>query len=116
MGRTCSLIGGPSLTKDCPYGELSTACRYRGAPKKRYKDCLKKSHTACHGDPSCRSDMAADRDTWRYSIFNVIDMFEEDRKMNKKTGEAKGKRELRQAPHWTLLSPVSTAHEPAIPA
>ena len=36
--------------------------------------------------------------------------------MHKKTREAKGKMERRHAPHWTLLSPVDTAHDRAFPA
>ena len=35
--------------------------------------------------------------------------------MCKKTGEAKGKLELPQAPHLTFLSPANTAHRPAFP-
>ncbi|KAL0156964.1 hypothetical protein M9458_048210 [Cirrhinus mrigala] len=38
------------LPKIILYGELATGHRDRGAPKKRYKDCLKKSLNACHTD------------------------------------------------------------------
>ena len=36
------------------YGKLSIGHREIGAQKKRYKDCLKKSLTACNVDPLCR--------------------------------------------------------------
>ena len=42
------------------YGELSTGHRDRGAPKKRYQDCLKKSLNVCHIDCQQWSDMAVD--------------------------------------------------------
>ena len=62
------------------YGELSTGHREIGGPKKRYKDCIKKSLTACHVDPPCWSDMAAGRDAWRHSIFKVVNEFGQERK------------------------------------
>ena len=49
------------LPKITMYGELSTGHRDRGAPKKRYKDCLKKSLSACHIDHRQWSTLAADR-------------------------------------------------------
>ena len=66
----------------CQWLPLMVGCplaKGREAPKKRYKDCLTKSLTACHVDPLCWSDMAADRDTWRHLIFNVSE-FEHDRR------------------------------------
>ena len=45
------------------YGELSTGYRDRGALKKRYKDCLKKSLNVCHIDCQQWSDMTADIET-----------------------------------------------------
>ncbi|GFN79142.1 hypothetical protein PoB_000564800 [Plakobranchus ocellatus] len=38
------------LPKIALYGEIRSGHRYRGAPKKRYKDCLKKTFTACNID------------------------------------------------------------------
>ena len=46
------------------YGKLSTGHRDRGAPKKRYKDCLKKSLDSCHIDHYQWSTLAADREAW----------------------------------------------------
>ena len=51
----------------------------RGAPKKRYKDCLEKSLTTCHVDPLSRIDMEVDRDAWHHSIFKMVNEFEENR-------------------------------------
>ena len=57
--------------------------------------------------------MAEDRDAWRHSIFNVAKELNKMEEMHKKTREAKGKLQLRQAPHRTLLSHVDTSHDPA---
>ena len=62
------------------YEEVPAGHREREAPKKRYKDCLKMSLTGCNVDPLWWSDMAADRDAGRHSIFKTADEFEEDRK------------------------------------
>ncbi|GFN79303.1 hypothetical protein PoB_000580900, partial [Plakobranchus ocellatus] len=53
------------LPKIALYGEIRTGHRYRGAPKKRYKDYLKKTFTACNIDHQNWSDYAADRSAWR---------------------------------------------------
>ena len=52
------------LPKIVLYGELSTGHRDRGAPKKRYKDSLKKSLSTCHIDHRQWSALAADRGAW----------------------------------------------------
>jgi len=70
MGRPCLQNRGPSPTENFAvyYFAVSTGHTRaeRGAPKKRYKDCLKKSLTACHVDHQCWSDLAADRGAWRH--------------------------------------------------
>ena len=58
------------------YGERSTDHRDRGAPKKRYKDCLKKSLRACHIDHSLWCSLATDRNTWRRTIISAVSSFE----------------------------------------
>ena len=68
------------LPKIALYGELSTGFRERGAPKKRYKDCLKKSLTTCHVDHQTWSDVAADRCAWRLTISKAVTQFEETRR------------------------------------
>ena len=91
---------GPSLpwlptqkvSKVVLYGELSTGHRDRGAPKKRYKDCLKKSLNVCHIDCQQWSDMAVDRDAWRHTVHKAASQFEENRR-----DSLKDKRQRRKA-------------------
>ena len=52
------------LPKIVLYNELSTGHRDRGAPKKRFKDPLKKYLPACHIDHRQWSALAADREAW----------------------------------------------------
>ena len=49
------------LPKISMYGELASGHRNRGAPKKRYKDALKKNTSACHIRPSEWSTLEEDR-------------------------------------------------------
>jgi len=49
------------LPKIVMFGELSSGPRERDAPKKPFKDSLKKSHTACNIDHRQWSNLAADR-------------------------------------------------------
>ena len=58
------------------YGELSTGHRDRGAPKKRYKHCLKKSLDSCHIDHYQWSTLAADREAWRSTVHKAVSSFE----------------------------------------
>ena len=74
------------------YGELSTRHRDRGAPKKRYQDCLKKSLNVCHIDCQQWSDMAVDRDAWRHTVHKAASLFEENRR-----DSLKDKRQRRKA-------------------
>ena len=96
------------LTKIAMYRELSSSHRESRAPRKPSKDCLRKSLTACHVDPVCWSDMAADRDARSHLIFIVADEFQ-SRTRNVQL-------EPCQEPHRTSLSHVDTAHNPAFPA
>ncbi|XP_069760398.1 uncharacterized protein [Narcine bancroftii] len=68
------------LPKIVLYGELSTGRRDRGAPKKRYKDCLKKSLGACHIDHCQWADIASNRASWRLTVRRAATSFEEDRR------------------------------------
>ena len=83
------------LPKIVLFGELSTANRDRGAPKKRYKDSLKKSLGACHIDHSQWSTLAADSDTWRHIIHQAASSFEDSRKKNLK--DKRHRRKTREA-------------------
>ncbi|GAB1599652.1 hypothetical protein Ahia01_000242600 [Argonauta hians] len=51
----------PTMQRIALYGELSTGHRNRGAPKRRFKDSLKGSLSACHIDRDRWSALAADR-------------------------------------------------------
>ena len=62
------------------YGELSTGNSDRGALKKRYKDCLKKSLNVWHVECLQWSDMAAHRDAWRHTVHKAASQFEENRR------------------------------------
>ncbi|XP_069749915.1 uncharacterized protein [Narcine bancroftii] len=68
------------LPKIVLYGELSTGHRDRDAPKKRYKDCLKKSLGACHIDHRQWADIASNRASWRLTVRRTATSFEEDRR------------------------------------
>ncbi|XP_069789966.1 uncharacterized protein [Narcine bancroftii] len=68
------------LPKIVLYGELSTGHHDRGAPKKRYKDCLKKSLGACHIDHRQWADIASNRASWRLTVRWAATSFEEDRR------------------------------------
>ena len=86
------------LPKITLYGELSTGHRDRGAPKKRYKDHLKKSLDNCHIDHHQWSTLAADREAWRGIIHQAVSSFEDTsratlkdkrlRRKNRKTSAA----------------------------
>ena len=73
------------LPKVVLYGELSTGHRDRGAPKKRFKDCLKKSLNVCHIDCQQWSDMAPDRDAWRHAVHKAASQFEVSHDTGKKS-------------------------------
>ena len=68
------------LPKIVMYGELSTGHRERGAPKKRFKDSLKKSLSTRNVNHKKWSDLATDRGTWRHTINQATAQFEEDRR------------------------------------
>ena len=83
------------LPKIALYGELSTGHRDRGAPKKRYKDSLKKSLDACHIDHRQWSTLAADRQDWRHTVHQAVSTFEDSRRDNLK--EKRRRRKDREA-------------------
>ena len=88
------------LPKIALYGELSTDHGNRRAPKKRYKDSLKKSLGACHIDPLQWSTLAADRVTWRHVIHQAVSSFEDSRKNNLR--EKRCRRKNREASTTTV--------------
>ena len=68
------------LPKIVLFGELSTGHCEGGAPKKRFKDNLKKSLTTCNIDHKQWSDLAADCVAWRHTIHQAASQFEADRR------------------------------------
>ena len=74
------------------FGELSTGHCERGAPNKRFKGSLKKSLSTCNIYHKQWSDLAADRGTWRHTIYQASAQFEEDRRE-----ASKDKRQRRNA-------------------
>ena len=68
------------LPKIILYGELSSGLRNRGAPKKRYKDILKKSLGACNISHLEWTTLAEDRSTWRRTISKAASSFESSRR------------------------------------
>ncbi|XP_069763869.1 uncharacterized protein [Narcine bancroftii] len=100
------------LPKIMLYGELSTGHRDRGAPKKRYKDCLKKSLGACHIDHRQWADIASNRASWRLTVRRAETSFEEDRRAH-----LTDKRGKTQRPTPTnQFSPATAATASASPA
>ena len=67
-----SRMGEDRLPKIAMYGELSSGYHNRGAPKKQYKDLLKR--TLCVGNISHFewSTHAKDRGTWRNTIHEIM--------------------------------------------
>ena len=68
------------LPKITLYGELSSGTRNRGAPKKRYKDVLKKHLGACHISHQEWSTLAGNRNAWRQTITKAASSFETTRR------------------------------------
>ncbi|GFO41774.1 hypothetical protein PoB_006827900 [Plakobranchus ocellatus] len=88
------------LPKIALYGEIRSGHRYRGAPNKRYKDCLKKTFAACNIDHQNWSEYAADRSAWRLISSNGVTLFEETRR-----DTIKDKRSRRKARAASAVSP-----------
>ena len=86
------------LPKIVLYGELSTGHRDRGAPKKRYKDSLKKSLSTCHIDHRQWSALAADRGAWRHAVHQSVSSFESNRRATLKEKRSRRKNRVATAP------------------
>ena len=66
---------GDSLLKMVLYGELTTGYPTRGGPKKRYKDLLNKSLTACHIDHCQWTVLSSNGDAWRQTVHQAVSTF-----------------------------------------
>ena len=96
------------MTKDCPLLRTIHWPQREESQKKRNKNCIKKPLSACHVHPPCWSDMAADRDAWRHSIFKVINEFEQAR-INAQKDE-RTKRKARVASNTTPDVTLTCGH------
>ena len=63
------------------YGELCEGKRDRGAPRKRFKDQLKRQLTQAGINHSEWEKLAEDREGWRGTIRTAASNFEEERKI-----------------------------------
>ena len=75
----------------------SSGHRDRGAPKKWYKDTLKKSLSACNLDHKEWSTLAEDRNSWRHSIVTATSSFESTRRAS-----------IEEKRHWRKISAATT--------
>ena len=64
---------GDLLLKIALYGKLSTSYCDRRAPKKRFKDSLKKTLSTCHIDHYQWSTLTVDRQAWPRSVHQVVE-------------------------------------------
>ncbi|KAI8484505.1 hypothetical protein Bbelb_377760 [Branchiostoma belcheri] len=96
------------LPKIVLYGELSTGHRNRGAPKKRFKDCLKKSLSSCNIDHSQWSALATDRAAWRHTVHDSVSAFE--RRRRTALEEKRSKRKNRTVTAPTPDSSLTCSH------
>ena len=64
------------------YSELSTGHRDRGAPKKHFKNFLKKTLGTCHIDHHQQSTLPADHQAWCRTVHQVISSFEDSHRAN----------------------------------
>ena len=104
------------LPKIIMFGELSTGHHERGAPKKRFKDSLKKLLTTCNIDHKQWSDLAPDHVAWHHTIHQAAAQFEVDRRNSRK--DKRQRRKARAASTTTvqtLLFPAVTARGPVSP-
>ena len=77
------------LPKAVFFGELTNGKRGRGAPRKRYKDQLKKQLSLAGINHQYWQQEASNREGWHHQIYNGWQKFEHDRRM---TAENKRKR------------------------
>ena len=96
------------------FGELSSGHRERGAPKKRFKDTLNKSLTACNIDHRQWSDLAADRVAWRQTIHQAAGQFEVDRKNSLKEKRQRMKARAASTTTPNISFPCSHCSRPCL--
>ena len=99
------------LPKIVLYGKLSTGHRDRGAPKKRFKDLLKKSLSACHIDHRQWSALAADREVWRHAVHQSVSSIENNHRAALEEKRSRGKNRIVSAPTLDLPQVVLSQEE-----
>ncbi|XP_076031963.1 uncharacterized protein LOC143019868 [Oratosquilla oratoria] len=67
------------LPRQALYGELRDGTRVTGGQKKRFKDQLKRNLKKCGIEPNQLETLASDRCTWRLTIKQAGETFEEKR-------------------------------------
>ena len=95
------------LPKAVLFGELSSGYRNRGAPKKRFKDSLKKSLACCGIDSRHWTTMAEDRVRWRNTIRKASNTFEANRREALKEKRARRKNSSQAALPPEMTFPCS---------
>lgn len=91
------------LPKAVLYGELSEGQRNVGAPKKRFKDQLKKNLKTCNIVPDDLELLAHERSEWRLACRNGLDTFERTRNRTREERRLRRHREVFLNPDrvWT---------------
>ena len=95
------------LPKAVLFGELSSGYRNRGAPRKRFKDSLKKSLACCGIDSRHWTTMAEDRARWRNTIRKASNTFEPNRREALKEKRARRKNSSQAALPPEMTFPCS---------
>ena len=70
------------LQKIVLYGELSTGHRDKGAPRKRYKDTMKRYLATCNIDHHQWTTHATNRMNWRRTVYQSTTSFETTQRVN----------------------------------
>ena len=103
-----TIVEDDRLPKIVMFGELSTGHRERGAPKKRFKDSLKKLLTTCNIDHRQRLRLTV----WPAATQSakLLPSFKWTKKIHSKTRDRGGRPVPPPPPHQTFLFPAVTAH------
>ena len=117
LGRAYLQNGrGHRLLKIALYGELSTGHRDRVAPKKRFKDSLKKTLGTCHNDHHKWSTLAADSLSYRCIVHEVVPPLRTPRELISRKKAAGGGSKEPQQPYQTRPLTIVAEAETACPA
>lgn len=90
-----SRMGPTRLPRTIFYGQLAEGTRPRGAPKRRYKDQLKRTLIQTHINPGSWEESATNRPVWRRTVREGVDVFETNRRQQEE--QKREARKLRQS-------------------